>query len=303
LYPKAKVVTNEKCKEFLMDLLHIPQDKFKVVADGQTLSLGDKSLKFIYAPWVHWPETILTYLPEDKILFPCDLFGSHLASNELYVKDEAKVYDAAKRYYAEIMMPFRALIKGHLEKIKDLEIDLIAPSHGQVYDRPDFILDAYRDWISDDVKNEVVIPYVSMHESTRVMVDHLIDALTERGIKAKPYNLTKTDVGELAMETVDAATIVLASPTFLTGAHPAAYYATYLVNALRPKTRLIGIIGSYGWGSLIGDQLRDLLTNLKVEVLEPVLVKGLPKEADLKALDAFADEIAEKHRKYKILGS
>ncbi len=99
-YPDAKVVTNPKCTSMLMDLLHVPDDKFIPINDGEILSLGDKTLKFIYTPWVHWPETMCTYLPEDKILFSCDFFGSHLATSDLLVTDEAQVYQSVKRYYA-----------------------------------------------------------------------------------------------------------------------------------------------------------------------------------------------------------
>jgi len=301
MYPNAKVVCTTKCKGLLMDLLSIPEDKFKTVEDRETLSLGDKTLEFIHAPWVHWPETMLTYLREEKILFTCDFLGSHLATSDLFVTDEPTVYEAAKRYYAEIMMPFRATIKKNLEKIKDLEIDIIAPSHGLIYDRPEFILSAYRDWISDEVKNEVIIPYVSMHESTKKMVDYFVEALIQRGITVKQFNLSKTDIGKLAMALVDAATIVIASPTVLVGPHPNVVYAVYLANALRPKLKLASIIGSYGWGSRMVEQIKGMVPNLKVELLEPVVVKGFPKEEDFKELDRLADEILNKHKEYNII--
>lgn len=301
LFPTANVVTNPRCKGMLMNLLLIPDDRFVTVEDGDTLSLGDRTLQFIGAPWVHWPETMLTYLREDKVLFPCDFFGSHLAVSETFVKDEAKVYEAAKRYYAEIMMPFRSKIKKHLKKIEDLEIEIIAPSHGPIYDRPELILRAYEEWISDEVKNEVILPYVSMHDSTRRMVDYFVDALIERGITVKPFNLTKTDIGELAMSLVDAATIVIASPTVLVGPHPSVLYATYLANALRPKLRFASLIGSYGWGGKMVDQLKGTLTNLEVEMIEPVVAKGYPKEEDFQALDRLADEILEKHKESNLL--
>jgi len=295
LYPNAKVVTNAKCKDMLKELLLIPDDRFITVSDRETISLGDKTLEFIFAPWVHWPDTMFTYLKEGKILFTCDFFGSHIAASELFVKDETKVYESAKRYYAEIMMPFRTSIKKHLEGIKDLEIEIIAPSHGPVYNRPEFILNAYKEWISDEVKNEVVIPYISMHGSTRKMVDYFVDALIKRDITVKPFNLTKTDIGELAIALVDAATIVIASPTVLVGPHPNVIYAVYLANALRPKLKFASVIGSYGWGGKMVEQITGMLTNLKVEVLEPVIVKGYPMEENFKALDRLADEILKKH--------
>ena len=301
LYPDAKVVANPKCKGMLIDLLCIDENKFVTVDDGQTLSLGDKTLQFIYIPWVHWPETFGTYLQEDKILFPCDFFGSHLATSSLFVDDEPRVYEAAKRYYAEIMMPFRTNIQKNLEKIKNLQIDIIAPSHGPVYNKPKFIVDAYKDWVGDKVKNEVVLTYVSMHDSTRRMVEHFVDALIERDIIVKQFNLTVTDIGQLAMALVDAATIVLGSPTVLTGAHPSAAYAAILANALRPKTKFASIIGSYGWGGRMVEQITSLIPNLKVELLEPVVAKGYPRDSDFIALDKLADAILEKHRELGII--
>jgi len=299
-YPEARVVTNPKCKVMLMDLLLIPDDKFITVDDRETLSLGDKTLEFVYTPWVHWPETMVTFLREDRILFSCDFFGSHQATSDLFVTDEALVYESAKRYYAEIMMPFRVPIRKNLEKIKDLDIKIIAPSHGPVYHKPESILDAYRNWVSDRVKNEVVIPYISMHGSTKRMVDYFVDALIERGITVKPFNLTATDIGELAMALVDSATIVIASPTVLVGPHPNVVYAAYLTNVLRPKLKFASVIGSYGWGGKMIEQITGMLTNIKAEILQPVLVKGYPKEEDFKSLNRLADEILKKHEEQKL---
>lgn len=296
IYPEARVVTNQKCRDMLMDLLQVPEDRFLIVSDRDTLSLGDRTLEFIFAPWVHWPETMFTYSREDKILFSCDFLGSHFASSNLFVNDDPKVYEGAKRYFAEIMMPFRTSIRKHLETIRALDVEIIAPSHGPVYARPELILKECSKWVSDEVRNEVIIAYVSMHGSTAMMVDHLVDALIDRGIGVKPFNLIKTDLGELAISLIDAATMVIASPTVLVGPHPAVAYAVSLTNALRPKLKFAGIIGSYGWGGKMVEQISGMLSSLKLEMLEPVLVKGLPKEADFKALDHLADEILKKHK-------
>ena len=300
LYPEARVVTNQKCKTMLMDLLGIEDEKFLIVEDGRTLSLGDKTLKFIYTPWVHWPETMVTYLQEDKILFSCDFFGAHLASSSLFVDDQATVYESAKRYYAEIMMPFRKQVNANIEKLAALEIEVIAPSHGPIHDRPAFIIDAYKDWASDEVKNEVVVPYVSMHGSTAKMIAHFVDALIEKGITVKQFELSTVDIGKLAMALVDAATVVISSPTVLTSPHPLAAYAAFLANALRPKTKFASVIGSYGWGGKMVEQLAGMLPNLKVEIIEPVLSKGSPKDQDFAALDALADKIFAKHKEIGI---
>jgi len=297
-YPEAKVVCTPKCKGMLIDLLMITEAKFITVNDKETISLGNRTLEFIHAPWVHWPETMLTYLREDRILFPCDFFGSHLATTDLYVRDGGQAYEAAKRYYAEIMMPFRNTIQKNLEKIKDYAIDIIAPSHGPLHDKPEFILKAYHSWVFDEPKNIVVLPYISMHGSTRKMVEYLVGALVQRGITVKQFDLTVTDIGKLAMALVDAATVIIGTPTILVGPHPNVAYAAILANALKPKVRFVSIIGSYGWGGKAVEQLAGMIPNLKVEILEPVLSKGFPEEADFKALDNLATTVAEKHKEY-----
>ena len=295
-YPDAKLITTPKAKGILIDLLHISEELIITVKDGETLSLGDKTLEFIYTPWVHWPETMVAYLKEDKILFSCDFFGSHIATTDLFVTDEARVYEAAKRYYAEIMMPFRNIIKKNLEKIAAYDIDLIAPSHGQIYPRPSFIIDAHKEWLDGPLKNKVVIPYVSMHQSTKKMVDFFISSLVEKGVGAEQFNLVVTDIGKLAIALVDAGTIVIGTPTVLAGPHPLAVYSAFLANALRPRTKFLSIIGSYGWGGKTVETLAGLIPNLKVEVIEPVLVKGLPEGDAFKALDNLAETIATKHK-------
>jgi len=297
-YPDAKVVTTPKGRDMLVALLLIPEDRFITVSDGETLSLGDKTLEFINAPWVHWPETMLTYLREDKVLFPCDLFGSHLATTDLYIADEGQVYEAAKRYYAEIMMPFRTIIEKHLEKLGSYKIDVIAPSHGPLYKKASFILEAYRSWVSGPPKNIVVLPYISMHGSTQKMVEYFVGALAGKGVTVKQFNLAAADIGKLAMALVDAATMVIGTPTVLVGPHPNVAYVAFLANALRPGLQFVSIIGSYGWGSKAVEQLKVMIPNLKAEVLAPVLSKGFPREEDFKALDNLASTIAQKHKEH-----
>ncbi|MBW1783612.1 MAG: FprA family A-type flavoprotein [Deltaproteobacteria bacterium] len=295
-FPNAKVVVTEKAAGMLGDLLKIPKQSIVSVKDGETISLGDRTLQFIHTPWVHWPETMVTYLKEGSILFSCDFFGSHIATTDLFVTDQGRVYEAAKRYFAEIMMPFRSVIEKNMEKLEGVDIQMIAPSHGQIHDRPKWIREAYRDWVTGAPKNLVVIPYVSMHGSTQEMVNHLTAALVENNVRVELFPLPVTDIGKLAMALVDAATIVVATPTVLAGPHPLAAYATFLANALRPRVKFLSIIGSYGWGGKTVETLANMIPNLKVEVIEPVLCKGLPSKTDLDSLDGMAGIIAKKHR-------
>ncbi len=295
-YPQAKLLCSPKAKPILIDHLGLDPGRITTVEDGETLSLGGKTLQFIHTPWVHWPETMCTYLKEDRILFSCDFFGSHLAQSGLFVEDEARTYEAAKRYFAEIMMPFRAAIQKNLDRLRDLAIDMIAPSHGPVHRRPQSILLAYRDWVKDTPKNGVVIAYVSMHGSTEKAVERLVAELDERGVASCRFHMGEADIGQLAVRLVDAATVVLAGPAVHAGLHPRLAFAAIMANALRPKARLAAFIGTYGWGQKMVEQLTGFLPNLKAEFLPPILFKGLPKEEDLRAVDALAAAIAERHK-------
>jgi len=294
-YPGAVLVTNPKAKELLQEHLDIPDDRFKTVTDGETLSLGDKTLRFVYLPWVHWPETMGTYIEEDHVLFSCDFFGSHRAQSGMFAERDV-IMRGAKRYYAEIMMPFRGFIIKNLDKLAGMQIDMVCPSHGPVYRDPTFIMDAYREWAGGPPHNKVVIPFVSMHGSTLKMVDRLTAALADRGVDVERFDLTSSDLGEIAMSLVDAATIVIGTPAVLTGPHPKTIEIAYLAGALRPKTRFVSIVGSFGWGQRIVEVLGGLIAPLKAELLTPVFAKGDPRAADMQAVDALADTIAAKHR-------
>lgn len=300
-YPEAIILTNPKCKEIIQEMLHIPDEKFQTVIDGEEISLGDKTLKFFHTPWVHWPDTMFTYVIEDKIMFTCDFLGSHSPFEDLYAPETCELLQAAKRYYAEIMMPFRNFCKKYITLLKETDIDMILTSHGPIYKNPKFILDAYEEWTADEVKNEVIIPYVSMYESTKEMVDYLSEKLSEKGITVKPFDVVKEDLGELAMELVEACTVVFGSSMVLAGPHPAAVYAAYLAGILRPKVKFVAFIGSYGWGGVLTQKLEEALSAVKCEKLESVLVKGKPKKEDFEKLDVLIEEIYQKHKSLNLV--
>ncbi len=295
LFPAAEVICSPKAKDLLVEHLLLDPAKLRAVEDNEVISLGDKSLRFLYTPWVHWPETMVAHLAEEKILFSCDFLGSHSASSELYDNGDPAVLEAAKRYYAEIMMPFRTQIRSNLQKISPLEIELVAPSHGPIWNHPNIIISAYEDWVSDKLQNKVVIPFISMHGSTAKMVDTLSKELIRRNVKVELFDLSVTDIGKLAMALVDAATIVIGSPTVHVGPHPMVAYAAILANAIKPKARYAAVIGSFGWATKVVDKLLGLVPNLQVEVLGAVLCKGEAKDPTKKELIALAELIANKH--------
>ncbi len=294
-YPDLTIVCNQKARTMLVDHLHVDGARFRIVGDGDTLALGDKTFTFLSTPWVHWPETMCTWLEQDRILFSCDFFGSHYATSDVFA-DKHEVYDGAKRYYAEIMMPFGAQVQKNIDKVTAYPISFICPSHGPVYDDPAFIVAAYRDWAGGDPQNIVCLPYVSMHDSTRLMVESLTAALTDCGVAVERFDLTTLDAGELASSLVHAGTVVLGTSTILGGPHPLAANAAFLANALRPRTKYFTVIGSYGWGGKTVETLAGMMPKLKAVLLEPVMAKGKPRAADFAALDALADTIVEKHQ-------
>jgi len=295
LFPEAKVVTNAKCKRFIMDTLPVGRDAFITVGEGHSLPLGGRTLHFLMTPWVHWPDTMTTYVPEAKIAFTCDFLGAHLATTDPFADDEVRVETAAKRYYAEIMMPYRGFSREAVDKVGGLDLDFIAPSHGPVYARPSFILDLYRAWTADEPKPLVIIPYVSMYESTARMVAYLTDRLIERGLGVRPINVVGLDTGDYAMSLVDASTIVFASPTVLSGPHPDVAYAALLANVLNPKAKYAAVVGSFGWEGNLPEIVKGMLPKLGARFFEPVMVKGLPREAAFADLDRLADDIAAAH--------
>lgn len=294
-YPKAIVLTNDKVAENIKNMVEVPENRIRVISNNEEISLGNKTLQFIFAPGVHWPDTMFTYIKEDNVLCTCDFLGAHYTFDDVFATPSEKLANSAKRYYAEIMMPFRMMCKKYTQMVKDMNVDMILPSHGPIYKNPSFILDLYTKWTSDTPENLVVMPYVSMYKSTSLMIDYLAEKLESNGIKTYKYDIVNGDVGNFAMSLVDASTIVFGTSMVLAGPHPAAVNIAYLTSILRPKAKNLALIGSYGWGGKLFDLIEQLLAPLKLEMLsEPLQVKGKPKAEDFAKLDGIANAIIEK---------
>ena len=294
MFPEATVLCSPKCAENLSNMLHVDRERIRVVADGETVSLGDKTLSFISAPWVHWPDTMFTYIKEDSMLFTCDFLGAHYTNFKLFADNSPELALAARRYYAEIMMPFRSFCVKYLAGIRALSPKMILPSHGPIYDRPDFILNLYEDWTSDRASKKVLIPYVSMYDNSKLMCEYLAGALERLGVEPVLADIMEADEGELAMELVDAAGAVFGTSMVLTGPHPKSVYIAYLFNILRPKLKFYSIIGSFGWAGRLCEPIDAQFNLSKPERLDPVIVKGRPRKDDFIRLDALAESIASK---------
>ena len=287
-YPEAMIVTNQFCKNNIMEMLLIPEDRIQVIKNNEELSLGDKTLRFLMAPGVHWPDTMFTYIVEDNLLCTCDFLGAHYTFENIFADDSEELMHSAKRYYAEIMMPFRKMCQKYTKQVQEINPEMILPSHGPIYRNPKFILDLYEDWSSDEAKNLVLMPYVSMYGSVTEMVNYLADKFEAAGIKVVKHDVVTDDLGDLAMALVDAKAIILGGSMVLASPHPAIANAAYLANLLNPKAKYASIVGSYGWGGDLIDKLAGMVSNLKVEIIEPILVKGKAKPDTYQKLDKMA---------------
>lgn len=299
-YPEVELITNAKVKELMQTHLHVPGEKLRVVTENDQIELGGKTLSFMMIPFAHWPDNYMVYLKEDNLLFSSDLFGSHYSTPKAFSTSSAEQRLAAKTYYAEIMMPYRSHISKYVKRVRELAPRMIAPAHGPVWYDPEIILKRYERWVGDAVKNLVAIPYVSMHDSTKVMVERLTVKLSEQGLSVVCRNLgdepdsLSLETGHFITDLVDAAAVVMATPTVIGGPHPNMAYAAIVANALRPKSKYYVMIGSYGWGSKAAEVMDSLTSNLKAERLDPIMVKGLPNEDDLARIDQLAIDLAEK---------
>lgn len=300
VFPCAQLVATAKVAELMEFHFHIPRETFLVVAEGDSIDLGGVTLVCMPIPFAHWPDNTMFWMPEERILFSSDLFGSHYAPAIPNYPDEAVWLLETRAYFSEIMMPTRNHVARYTAKVKELDPKRICSSHGPVWEDPAIVLNEYGLMVSDKVRRDVVIAYVSMHGSTSRMVEVVADELCSAGIRVALYDLgdpkrdLRTLVGSVVTETVNAGSLLLASSTVLGGPHPAVAAAALLINAFNPAIRYIGLFGSYGWGSQIEKQISGLTAKVKAERLESVLVRGLPTEDDLESLRRYARDLAER---------
>jgi len=292
----AKLIVSRVGAGAAKDYYEVPQERIVVVDEKTEIQLGGKTLRFINAPMLHWPETMFTYLAEDCVLFPCDFFGQHLAIEQNFDAeiDGKELEEHAKHYFGEIMMPFRAFGQQALKKLESYNVKIIAPSHGLVFTNPAKILSDYGKWTSGKLETKVLIAYVTMWGSCRKMADALENELSKKGVKCMKFDLTSADLGDVARELVDSACIVLSAPSFDGNVHPTAAYGAYLVRCIKPPAKYAAVISSYGWAPSGAKSVAELLAPLNLEIIGVVEAKARPKEADMQKVAALAGAIAQK---------
>jgi len=298
LAEKAKIVSTERGKAGLTRYYPGGDWPFITVKTGDEISLGRRTLRFIEAPMLHWPDSMFTYLVEDRILMPNDAFGQHIATSKRFddeVPEEDLMGEAAK-YYANILMPFAPLILRKIAEVQGMGIplDMIAPSHGIIWrSEPRKIVDAYVKWSQGHTEEKVLVIYDTMWESTEIMAKAILQGVMGEGFKTRLFHLRKSDWTEILKEILEAKAILIGSPTLNNGMLPSVGgFLTYL-KGLRPQKKVAAAFGSYGWGRGAVKAINEELKRTGLEVLEPGLeVQYLPSEDEVKNCVEFGASIA-----------
>lgn len=289
----AKLVATKMGVSMAEAFFNIPSNKAIVVKEADVLVLGDKTLRFVEAPWLHWPETMFTFDVEDRILFSCDFFGAHFASDNVYADEiGGLLLPEAKRYYAEIMMPLAASARKALDKVRVTKAKMIAPSHGPIYRNPEPIVEAYENWTRGPLRKKVVIVYVSMWGSTQMLERTITETISGEGVEAIPYNLTVADISHVLRDLVDSSAVVIGTPTVLGGAHPLAMYAAELIASFGIRGKTAAVFGSFGWG---GGGMKKVKTRLEqggFDVIDSFEIRGSPKPEHIAKAIALGKAVA-----------
>jgi flavorubredoxin len=301
LVKNAKILATARGREELIKHYGAEFERVETVKTGDTLKLGKKTLSFMEAPMLHWPDSMFTYLVEDKILMPNDAFGQHFASSERFDDevDQHVLMEEAVTYYANILTPFSPLIVKKIQEVvaMKLPIDIIAPSHGIIWRKdPMKIVTAYMDWCTGKtVKKKVVIVFDTMWGSTDKMARAIGDGIASEGVEVKLLKLRSNDNTDVVTEIVDAKAVLVGSPTLNNGMFPSlGTFLTY-ISGLKPKGKLWYFFGSYGWGGGAVRSMSKMAKETGFDVNEPGLeLKWVPTSEELKKCFEFGQQIAQK---------
>jgi len=294
----AVVVCNQKCKAALSKYYDVSDWKFHIVKTGDTLSLGKRTLHFIDTPMAHWPESMFTYVPEEKLLFSMDAFGQHFATSHRF-DDEVSfgiLMDEAKTYYANILTPYGKFVKKVFAQISELDIEMIAPSHGLVIrSNVKKMLSAYSDWVSNRKKAKVLIIYDTMLNSTEDMARAILEGASISGVEAKLIHTRINNLTSIATEALDAASIAFGSPTLNSNIMPMAGAALIYLKGLKPVGKDCFAFGSYGWSKGGTKAMEEYFKDMNWNIMrEPITAQFRPTPEILEECRIAGKSLAEK---------
>ncbi|MDD5634000.1 MAG: FprA family A-type flavoprotein [Candidatus Omnitrophica bacterium] len=277
---KAEIIASQNGEKGL--LMHYDLDRpVHIVNTGDTVKIGKRSLAFVTMPMVHWPDSMATYIPEEKLLLPNDAFGQHIASCERF-DDECEwaiIQREAAKYYANIVLPYGAQVRKALEAVSNLDVEMIAPSHGLIWrTHVKDIVRSYREWAEGRQANKAVIAYDTMWGSTEKIAKAIYDVFEKKGMSASLLNLSGTHISDVMTEVLEAKYICVGSPTLNNGMLPTvAAFLTYM-KGLSPRNKTGLAFGSYGWGGQSVDQIENILKETGFTLFEKIKAQYIPKE-------------------------
>jgi flavorubredoxin len=294
--PNAKVITSVKGEKGLRK--HYKKDwDFQVVKSGDTMNIGSRTLTFVHTPMVHWPDNMVTYIPEDKLLLPNDAFGQHIACPGRF-DDEVGweiLKEEAGKYYANIVMPFGDQVKKALDALSGLDIEMIGPSHGIIW--RSFIpkiVGEYQKWSNHITERKALIVYDTMWGSTEKLAYKLREGLSESGVPVTMKNLKTTHISDVMTDLLTSKLVILGSPTLNNGMLPTmGAFLTY-IKGLKPKNRLGFAFGSYGWSGQAAGQIEEVMKELKWELPKEIAkINYIPEPEELEELRKLGRELGD----------
>ncbi|MEE9369333.1 MAG: FprA family A-type flavoprotein [Pontiella sp.] len=279
--PHAEMVCNAKCKDTLEKHFDTSEWTWHVVADGDKISLGKRTLEFINTPMVHWPESMFTYVPEDKLLFSMDAFGQHYATAFRFDDEEPLdvILKEAKAYYANIVMLYGRPISQTLDRAAAMDIEMIAPSHGVIWrSHIKEVLEAYRKYVICKPTPKVIVLYATMWKATELMAEAILEGAQECDVEARFYNVDATHPTQIATEVLDCAAIAIGSPTLNNTLMPKMAGVLCYLGGLRPTNKKGFSFGSYGWSKRGGaSEVEDRMKAMKIEIMQdPIRAQYVP---------------------------
>lgn len=283
-----KVICSAMGKKALLAHFHREDWPYEVVKTGQEISIGKKTIRFIETRMLHWPDSMFSYIPEDKLLISQDAFGQHWATSERFDDelDSSELLSQSARYYANILLPYSSLVQKLLNDVKqmnDLDFDMIAPDHGLIWRKdPTAILEAYNRWSRQETMKKALVVYDSMWHSTENMAKAIVDGISEKKTAVRLLSLEDCHRSDIITEMLDAKAIILGSSTLNNNMLPRMADLLDYMKGLRPVGKIGAAFGSYGWGGEAVKQINAVMEEMKFEIIDPgIRVNYVPTTEDL----------------------
>jgi flavorubredoxin len=303
LVEPEKIICSEMGKKNLLAHFHQQEWPYEAVKTGDTISLGKRSVQFIETRMLHWPDSMFSYIPEDRLLISSDAFGQHLASSERFDDevDLSMLLGHAAKYYANIILPYSALVQKLLAQVREigLKIDMIVPDHGLIWRKnPQKILEHYDVWSQQKSKVKALVIYDTMWHSTEMMAKAIVEGLVEQGVSAQLFDLSSTHRSDIITEVLDAGALIIGSSTLNNGMLPHMADLLHYMKGLRPAKKIGAAFGSYGWSGEAVKLITTAMEEMKFEILDPgIKVQYVPQDDDLKKCADLGRKIARALKK------